>query len=74
MLEEEYVARKSFWRRQRHRERELSEHENSLTRQVLEDDEVTMNHVSERLELISEGKVWPELTPTWIFIVFSSYL
>lgn len=56
MLEEEHVARKSFWRRQRHREREISEYETSLAKLIIQDQNVTLSHVSERLELINEGK------------------
>ena len=56
MLEEEFVGRRSFWRRQRHRERELSEQQTILTKQILDNYDVTLNHVSEQMELINEGK------------------
>ena len=55
ILEEEYVGRRSFWRRQRHRERELSEQQATLRKQILDNYDVTLNHVSEQMELINDG-------------------
>lgn len=58
ILEEEYVARRSFWRRQRHREKELSEQQTSLRKQILDDYDVTLKQVSEQMELINEGIIF----------------
>lgn len=44
------------WRRQRHREDELTEVESQLYRQLMEDEHVTAYHVQEQLENIQEGK------------------
>lgn len=56
LLEEELAGRRSFWRRQRHREAELTEVESNLCRQLLEDEHVTAHRVQEQLENIQEGK------------------
>lgn len=56
LLEEELAGRRSFWRRQRHREAELTEVESNLYRQLMEDEHVTAYHVQEQLENIKEGK------------------
>ncbi len=56
LLEEELAGRRSFWRRQRHREDELTEVESKLYRQLMEDEYVTAYHVQEQLENIQEGK------------------
>lgn len=58
ILEEEYVARKSFWRRQRHRERELSETQAKLVKQILVNYDVTSNDVYELMEFVNEGKLF----------------
>ena len=55
LLEEELAGRRSFWRRQRHREDELTEVESKLHRQLMEDEHVTAYHVREQLENIQEG-------------------
>jgi len=55
LLEEELAGRRSFWRRQRHREDELTEVESKLHRQLMEDEHVTAYHVQEQLESIQEG-------------------
>ena len=55
LLEEELAGRRSFWRRQRHREDELTEVESRLHRQLMEDEHVTAYHVQEQLENIQEG-------------------
>ena len=55
LLEEELAGRRSFWRRQRHREDELTEVESKLHRQLMEDEYVTAYHVQEQLENIQEG-------------------
>lgn len=55
MLEEEHVARRSFWRRQRHRERELFVQQTTLRKQIQDNTDVTLKHVSEQIELINEG-------------------
>lgn len=55
-MEEELAGRRSFWRRQRHREDELTEVEANLYRQLMEDEHVTAYQVHEQLENIKEGK------------------
>lgn len=55
-MEEELAGRRSFWRRQRHREDELTEVEANLYRQLMEDEYVTAYQVHEQLENIKEGK------------------
>lgn len=57
LLEEELAGRRSFWRRQRHREDELTEVESRLHRQLMEDEHVTAYHVQEQLENIQEGEL-----------------
>lgn len=54
-MEEELAGRRSFWRRQRHREDELTELESKLYRQLMEDEHVTAYQVQEQLENIQEG-------------------
>ena len=56
MLEEELVGRRSYWRRQRHREDELTSVETQLVKQMLEDENVTAQIVIEKQETINESK------------------
>ena len=62
LLEEELAGRHSFWRRQKHREDELTEVESKLHRQLMEDEYVTAYHVQEQLENIKEG-----VFPVYVF-------
>ena len=56
MLEEEIAARRSFWRRQRKREEELSDIESEIVKQLVEDNYVTMEALKEKLYTMSEGE------------------
>lgn len=64
LLEEELAGRHSFWRRQKHREDELTEVESKLHRQLMEDEYVTAYHVQEQLENIKEG-----VFPVYVFLL-----
>ena len=55
LLEEELAGRRSFWRRQRHREGELTETESQLHRELMQDEYITASQVQEELENIQEG-------------------
>ena len=50
------MGRRSFWRRQRHREDELSQVEAKLYHQLMEDDQILAFQVQEPLESITEGE------------------
>jgi hypothetical protein len=56
LLEDELAGRKSFWRRQRHREEEQMTTESGLHQDLLNDQYLTAAKVKERLESIREGK------------------
>ena len=56
LLEEELVGRRSYWRRQRHREDELTATQAQLVKKMLEDENVTAQIVSEKQETINESK------------------
>ena len=60
MLEEEIVGRRSFWRRQRHREDELTEVEAKLYYQLMEDNQIMALQVQEPLETVTEGIFRPD--------------
>ena len=55
LLEEELAGRRSFWRRQRHREDELTETESGLCQQLLEDEHLMASQVHSKIESIKEG-------------------
>lgn len=56
LLEEEFVGRRSFWRRQRHRELELTEMESMLHHQLTEGEHLMASDVRSQLESIREGE------------------
>ena len=56
LLEEELVGRRSFWRRQRHRELELTETESQLYHQLMEEEHLMASDFDSQLESIREGE------------------
>ena len=56
LLEEEIVGRRSFWRRQRKRESELTTQENKVAKMLMEDEHVTIHVLREYLDGIYESK------------------
>ena len=55
-MEEEIVGRRSFWRRQRKRESELTTQENKVAKMLMEDEHVTIHVLREYLDGIYESK------------------
>ena len=55
MLEDELAGRRSFWRRQRHREDEQTTTESSLHQELLNNEHITAAKVKETRESIREG-------------------
>ena len=56
LLEEEIVGRRSFWRRQRKREVEISNQENKVAKMLMEDEHVTIHRLREYLDVIYESE------------------
>lgn len=56
-MEEEIVGRRSFWRRQRKREIELTTQENKVAKMLMEDEHVTIHVLREYLDGIYESKL-----------------
>ena len=50
------MGRRSFWRRQRKRESELTSQENKVAKMLMEDEHVTIHVLSEYLDGIYESK------------------
>ena len=57
LLEEELVGRRSYWRRQRHREEELTNVEAQLMTEMLDNENVSAQVVQEKQEAINESKL-----------------
>lgn len=68
LLEEELVGRRSFWRRQRHREEELTLVEAQLMKEMLENEDVTAQIVQAKQETINESKKKEEPINTKLFL------
>lgn len=56
MLEDELAGRRSFWRRQRHREDEQTVTESGLHQELLNNEYLTAAKVKETLDSVREGK------------------
>lgn len=57
LLEEEIAGRRSYWRRQRKREEELSALEGVVGKQLMENEYVTAESIRMKLDTISESRL-----------------
>ena len=70
LLEEELVGRKSYWRRQRYREDELTIVEAKLMKEMLENEDVTAQAVQEKQETINESTISFEFLELPLFALY----